>query len=53
MKDVAADIGVHPDALSAKLAVTRKTSHIHSCVLIVGFCILISKFCATGRRLVT
>ena len=28
MKDVAAEIGVNPDALNAKLMVTRNTSHI-------------------------
>lgn len=47
MKDVAGEIGVSPDALSAKLAVTRKTSHIpasNRCALILSFCVLISKF---------
>lgn len=56
MKDVAAEIGVNPDALSAKLTVTRKTSHIPAsniCAFIVSFCVLISKICVAGRRLVT
>lgn len=53
---MAAEIGINPDALSAKLKVTRKTSHIPASnlyALIVSFCVLISKISFAGRRLVT
>jgi hypothetical protein len=56
VKDVAAEIGINPDALRAKLTVTHKTSHLPASnlyALIVSFCVLISKISVVGRRLVT